>query len=50
MVGGQVADMIGEEKNLSLEELAIHSLAQNGKIITCSVLSGAILGDAMKSK
>ena len=29
MVGGQVADMIGEEKNLSLEELEyIHCIKQ----------------------
>ena len=33
MVGGQVADMIGEEKHLSLDELAIYSLTQNWKII-----------------
>ena len=33
MVGGQVADMIGEDKTLSLEELAIHPLTQNWKII-----------------
>ena len=46
MVGGQVADMIGEDKNLSLEELAIYSLHKTGKLLTCSVLSGAILGKA----
>ena len=46
MVGGQVADMIGEDKPLSLDELQYIHLHKTGKLLTCSVLSGAILGKA----
>lgn len=43
MVGGQVADMSGEGKDLSLEELEYIHIHKTGKLLTCSVLSGAIL-------
>lgn len=43
MVGGQVADMIGEEKSLDLEELEYIHIHKTGKILTCSVLSGALI-------
>ena len=46
MVGGQVADMIGEEKELTLEELQYIHSHKTGKLLTCSVLSGAILAGA----
>ncbi len=50
MVGGQVADMIGEEKNLSLEELEYIHVHKTGKMLTCSVLAGAILADASEEQ
>ena len=46
MVGGQVLDIEGEEKKLSLEELEqIHRL-KTGALLTYSILAGAILGHA----
>ena len=50
MVGGQVADMIGEEKTLNLDELQYIHLHKTGKLLTCSILSGAILGEANKEQ
>jgi geranylgeranyl diphosphate synthase, type II len=50
MVGGQVADMIGEDKSLSLDELQYIHLHKTGKLLTCSVLSGAILGKATEEQ
>ncbi|WP_338470212.1 polyprenyl synthetase family protein [Niallia sp. XMNu-256] len=50
MVGGQVADMIGEEKALTLEELEYIHLHKTGKLLTCSILSGAIIAEATKEQ
>ncbi|MGX2960407.1 polyprenyl synthetase family protein [Peribacillus sp. JNUCC 23] len=46
MVGGQVADMEGENKQLSLEELQYIHEHKTGKLLMASVLSGAILSSA----
>jgi geranylgeranyl diphosphate synthase type II len=46
MVGGQVADMEGEEKALSLEELEYIHVHKTGKLLGYSVLAGAILAGA----
>lgn len=46
MVGGQILDIEGEEKKLSLEELEqVHRL-KTGALLTFSILSGAILAQA----
>lgn len=46
MVGGQVLDIEGEEKNLALEELEqVHRL-KTGALLTFSILAGAILAGA----
>ncbi|MBZ5201364.1 polyprenyl synthetase family protein [Planomicrobium chinense] len=46
MVGGQVLDIEGEEKKLTLEELEqVHRL-KTGALLTYSILAGAILGKA----
>ena len=46
MVGGQVADMIGEEKVLTLEELEYIHIHKTGKLLGYSVIAGAIMADA----
>jgi geranylgeranyl diphosphate synthase type II len=46
MVGGQVADMLGEEKNLSLEELEYIHVHKTGKILGFCVMAGAIIAGA----
>jgi geranylgeranyl diphosphate synthase, type II len=46
MVGGQVADMNGEDKDLSLEELEYIHIHKTGKLLGYSVLAGAILAEA----
>lgn len=46
MVGGQIADMEGEEKQLSLKELEYIHEHKTGKLLSASVLSGAILAGA----
>ncbi len=46
MVGGQVADIKGEGQQLSLEELEYIHLHKTGKLLECSVVSGAILAGA----
>ncbi|WP_110927486.1 polyprenyl synthetase family protein [Bacillus massiliglaciei] len=46
MVGGQIADMEGENKQLSLEELQYIHEHKTGKLLQASVLSGAILAGA----
>ncbi|WP_235851943.1 polyprenyl synthetase family protein [Niallia nealsonii] len=43
MVGGQVADMEGEEKKLSQEELEYIHIHKTGKLLIASVLLGAVL-------
>ncbi|ULT55599.1 polyprenyl synthetase family protein [Neobacillus drentensis] len=46
MVGGQVADMEGENKVLSLEELEYIHIHKTGKLLKFSVVSGAIMAQA----
>jgi geranylgeranyl diphosphate synthase, type II len=50
MVGGQVADMLGEEKELSLDELEYIHIHKTGKLLGFSVLAGAILAGATKNQ
>jgi geranylgeranyl diphosphate synthase type II len=46
MVGGQVADINGEGQQLALEDLEYIHLHKTGKLLECSVVSGAILAQA----
>lgn len=46
MVGGQAADMEGEEKELTLEQLEAIHINKTGRLLTFSVLAGAILSNA----
>jgi geranylgeranyl diphosphate synthase type II len=46
MVGGQVADMEGESKNLSLHELQYIHENKTAKLLSFSIISGAILAGA----
>ncbi|WP_260445635.1 polyprenyl synthetase family protein [Metabacillus elymi] len=46
MVGGQVADMEGEAKNLTLEELQYIHENKTAKLLGFSIISGAILARA----
>lgn len=46
MVGGQVADINGEGKNLSLEELEYIHVHKTGKLLEFSVVAGAIIAGA----
>ncbi|AZB44899.1 polyprenyl synthetase family protein [Bacillus sp. FJAT-42376] len=46
MVGGQVADMEGEGKTLSLEDLEYIHMHKTAKLLTFSLVAGAILADA----
>jgi geranylgeranyl diphosphate synthase, type II len=46
MVGGQVADIEGEGKQLDLEELEYIHLHKTGKLLVCSVMCGAIIANA----
>ncbi|RAZ68436.1 polyprenyl synthetase family protein [Planococcus maitriensis] len=46
MVGGQVLDIEGEEKQLSLEELEQVHVLKTGALLTYSIISGAILAGA----
>ncbi|MFE0506870.1 polyprenyl synthetase family protein [Peribacillus butanolivorans] len=46
MVGGQVADMEGESKQLTLKELEYIHEHKTGKLLTASIISGAILAGA----
>lgn len=50
MVAGQVADMLGEEKELNLEELEYIHIHKTGKMLTCSVLAGAILSSVSEEE
>ena len=45
MVGGQILDMEGEEKQLSLEELETVHLNKTGALLSFCIEAGAILGD-----
>ncbi len=46
MVGGQVADIEGEGKSLSLSELEYIHLHKTGKLLLYSVISGALIANA----
>ncbi|RLJ87076.1 polyprenyl synthetase family protein [Planococcus citreus] len=46
MVGGQVLDIEGEEKQLGLEQLEQVHLLKTGALLTYSIISGAILSGA----
>lgn len=46
MVGGQVADMLGEEQDLTLEELEYIHVHKTGRILAYCVLAGAIISRA----
>ncbi|MBD1378790.1 polyprenyl synthetase family protein [Metabacillus arenae] len=50
MVGGQVADMEGEKKSLSLEELEFIHEHKTGKLLEYSIIAGAILAGASKEE
>ncbi len=50
MVGGQVADMEGEEKTLTIEELEYIHIHKTGKLLKYSVIAGALLGGANPSQ
>ncbi|MEK3890787.1 polyprenyl synthetase family protein [Bacillus sp. FSL K6-3431] len=46
MVGGQTSDIQGENKHLDMEELEYIHRHKTGKLLTFSVLAGAIIGGA----
>lgn len=46
MVGGQMADMLGEDKTLNLEELEYIHRHKTGKLLAYSVIAGALLAGA----
>lgn len=46
MVGGQVADMEGENKDLGIDELEYIHIHKTGKLLTFGVLAGAIIAGA----
>ncbi|WP_419956183.1 polyprenyl synthetase family protein [Neobacillus niacini] len=50
MVGGQVADMEGEGKTLSVEELEYIHIHKTGKLLKFSVIAGALLGGASQTQ
>lgn len=50
MVGGQVADMLGENKQLSLEELEYIHVHKTGKLLEFSVVAGALIAGASKNE
>jgi geranylgeranyl diphosphate synthase, type II len=50
MVGGQVADMEGEGKALTLEELEYIHIHKTGKLLKFSVIAGAMLAGANQTE
>lgn len=48
MVGGQVLDMLGEDKQLSIEELEHIHIHKTGKLLEFSVIAGALISNANK--
>ncbi len=48
MIGGQVVDIIGENKKISKEELIYMHNKKTGELIRASIVSAAILADAPK--
>ena len=49
MVGGQVADIEGEHKQLTVKELENIHVHKTGKLLTFSVLAGGIISEASES-
>jgi geranylgeranyl diphosphate synthase, type II len=49
MVGGQAADMEGEKKNLSLDELEYIHNHKTGDLLSYSIIAGAILANASQN-
>lgn len=50
MVGGQTADIQGENKQLTFEEMEYIHLHKTGKLLTFAVLAGAIICEASKQQ
>lgn len=50
MVGGQVEDLEGENRELSLKELESIHEKKTGKMLECSVLTGGIAADATEGE
>ncbi len=50
MVGGQVADIEGENKQLSVKELENIHVHKTGKLLTFSVLAGGIISEATEEE
>lgn len=50
MVGGQVADMLGEHKDLNVEELEYIHEHKTGKLLRFAVVAGAIIAGASKEQ
>lgn len=50
MVGGQAADMEGENKSLTVEELQYIHKNKTGRLLAFSVMAAAILADATESQ
>lgn len=50
MIGGQMADMNGEGKQLTLEELEYIHVHKTGKLLEASIVAGAIIADASKEQ
>ena len=46
MIGGQVVDILSENKSIDLDELYYMHKKKTGELIKASVMAGAILGDA----
>lgn len=50
MVGGQMADMLGEDQQLTVDELEYIHQHKTGDMLTFSVVAGAILADATEEE
>ena len=50
MIGGQVVDIINEEKKISEEELRYMHMKKTGALIKVSIVAGAILGNASEEE
>lgn len=50
MVGGQVADLLGEHKDLNVEELEYIHEHKTGKLLRFAVVAGAIISGATKEQ
>ena len=48
MVGGQVLDMLGEGKSLTLTELEQVHVNKTGALLSFSILAGGIIANAQK--